>query len=310
MKPPENVLFVCKLNPLTDEEDLQLIFSRFDPRAKAEIIRDQETGDSLQYAFVEFDTEKACNEAYFKMNNALVDDRRIKVDFSQSVAKEWSKYMQMKRRISTTHRHFRDSNQRHIDRSHLKRDTPRQVFNDNVYDREENIAHNSRNYLHITSSQRKRHEKYGCGNQGGRDKFPSDASSSDHEKRYDRSSRRKPVDTKCGERKQSYHHFQDRRIDKGREFSEGRKNERRRRCDSRDYDEKYHRRSSRRKTSRDGNRDRDEKYRRKSSKRKSSRDRDRKDEKYHRKSSKTNSSRNIDHEIDRGNVRGGKSSRK
>lgn len=48
VKPPENVLFVCKLNPVTDEEDLQLIFSRFDPNARAEIIRDRETGDSLQ----------------------------------------------------------------------------------------------------------------------------------------------------------------------------------------------------------------------------------------------------------------------
>ena len=91
MKPPENVLFVCKLNPVTDDDDLTLIFSRFDQNAKAEIIRDQETGDSLQYAFVEFDTEAACNEAYFKMNNALIDDRRIKVDFSQSVAKEWNR---------------------------------------------------------------------------------------------------------------------------------------------------------------------------------------------------------------------------
>lgn len=29
MKPPENVLFVCKLNPVTREEDLELIFSKF-----------------------------------------------------------------------------------------------------------------------------------------------------------------------------------------------------------------------------------------------------------------------------------------
>lgn len=29
--PPENVLFVCKLNPITEEEDLELIFSRFGP---------------------------------------------------------------------------------------------------------------------------------------------------------------------------------------------------------------------------------------------------------------------------------------
>ena len=98
MKPPENVLFVCKLNPNTDDEDLQLIFSRFDPNAKAEIIRDADTGDSLQYAFVEFDTKEACTEAYFKMNNALVDDRRIKVDFSQSVAKEWNRFTQQRRR--------------------------------------------------------------------------------------------------------------------------------------------------------------------------------------------------------------------
>ena len=27
--PPENVLFICKLNPLTKEEDLEIIFNRF-----------------------------------------------------------------------------------------------------------------------------------------------------------------------------------------------------------------------------------------------------------------------------------------
>eukprot|EP00970_Alexandrium_tamarense_P010113 scaffold2040_cov196-Alexandrium_tamarense.AAC.5 len=89
IKAPENVLFVCKLNPFTNDEDLELIFSRFDQNAKAEIIRDPDTGSSLQYAFVEFTSNEACNEAYLKMNNALVDDRRIRVDFSQSVAKDW-----------------------------------------------------------------------------------------------------------------------------------------------------------------------------------------------------------------------------
>ena len=29
LKPPENILFVCKLNPVTRDEDLELIFSRF-----------------------------------------------------------------------------------------------------------------------------------------------------------------------------------------------------------------------------------------------------------------------------------------
>ena len=51
------------------------------------MIRDHKTGDSLQYAFVEFEDQKACENAYFKMDNVLIDDRRIHVDFSQSVSK-------------------------------------------------------------------------------------------------------------------------------------------------------------------------------------------------------------------------------
>lgn len=85
-KPPENVLFVCKLNPVTTEEDLEIIFSRFGPIASCEVIRDKKTGDSLQYAFIEFENEEDCVKAYFKMDNVLIDDRRIHVDFSQSLA--------------------------------------------------------------------------------------------------------------------------------------------------------------------------------------------------------------------------------
>lgn len=97
VKPPEEVLFVCKLNSVTTDADLELIFSRFGPIKKCEIIRDQKTGDSLNYAFIEFETEAACIEAYEKMNNVLIDDRRIKVDFSQSVAHIWNKYLQRPR---------------------------------------------------------------------------------------------------------------------------------------------------------------------------------------------------------------------
>ncbi len=85
--PPENVLFVCKLNPVTTDEDLEIIFSRFGKVVGCEVIRDHKTGDSLQYAFVEFDNPKSCETAYFKMDNVLIDDRRIHVDFSQSIAK-------------------------------------------------------------------------------------------------------------------------------------------------------------------------------------------------------------------------------
>ncbi|KAF2839434.1 cyclophilin-like protein [Patellaria atrata CBS 101060] len=85
--PPENVLFVCKLNPVTRDEDLDLIFSRFGKILSCEVIRDKRTGDSLQYAFIEFEKQEQCEMAYFKMQGVLIDDHRIHVDFSQSVAK-------------------------------------------------------------------------------------------------------------------------------------------------------------------------------------------------------------------------------
>ncbi|KYO37711.1 peptidyl-prolyl cis-trans isomerase-like 4 [Alligator mississippiensis] len=87
IKPPENVLFVCKLNPVTTDEDLEIIFTRFGPIRSCEVIRDWKTGESLCYAFIEFEKEEDCEKAYFKMDNVLIDDRRIHVDFSQSVAK-------------------------------------------------------------------------------------------------------------------------------------------------------------------------------------------------------------------------------
>lgn len=87
VKPPENVLFVCKLNPVTRDEDLEVIFSRFGPIVSCEVIRDAKSGESLQYAFIEFENMEDCEKAYFKMDNVLIDDRRIHVDFSQSVSK-------------------------------------------------------------------------------------------------------------------------------------------------------------------------------------------------------------------------------
>jgi len=85
--PPENVLFICKLNPVTREEDLEIIFSRFGRIVSCEVIKDEKSGDSLQYAFIEFENADDCEKAYFKMDNVLIDDRRIHVDFSQSVSK-------------------------------------------------------------------------------------------------------------------------------------------------------------------------------------------------------------------------------
>lgn len=70
----------------TLDEDLHLIFSRFGTILSCEVIRDKRTGDSLQYAFIEFENQKDCEQAYFKMQGVLIDDHRIHVDFSQSVS--------------------------------------------------------------------------------------------------------------------------------------------------------------------------------------------------------------------------------
>lgn len=87
VRPPENVLFVCKLNPVTPDDELELMFSRFGPILSCEVIRDKRTGESLQYAFIEFKEREDAERAYFKMQGVLIDDCRIHVDFSQSVSK-------------------------------------------------------------------------------------------------------------------------------------------------------------------------------------------------------------------------------
>jgi peptidyl-prolyl cis-trans isomerase-like 4 len=65
VRPPENVLFVCKLNPVTRDEDLELIFSRFGTILSCQVIRDKKTGDSLQYAFIEFDKREEAEQVRF-----------------------------------------------------------------------------------------------------------------------------------------------------------------------------------------------------------------------------------------------------
>ena len=85
VKPPKNVLFVCRLNPVTQAKDLERIFEQFGPIKDCKIVRDKKTKQSLKYGFIEFEKIEDCEKAYLKMDGALIDDFRIKVDFSQSV---------------------------------------------------------------------------------------------------------------------------------------------------------------------------------------------------------------------------------
>ncbi|UKK01331.2 peptidyl-prolyl cis-trans isomerase [Theileria orientalis] len=151
--PPKNVLFVCKLNPVTEEGDLKIIFSRFGTVKKCDIIKDYVTGDSLQYAFIEFETEASCNEAYFKMQNVLIDDRRIHVDFCQSVSGFWKRYyfketFTRKRKERTNYRR-NDHNRNNLGRddTHSHKDRRRRDF-------EENRSHHKHGSRHTTHPDR------------------------------------------------------------------------------------------------------------------------------------------------------------
>ena len=85
VSPPKNVLFICRLNPITQAKDLENIFGKFGPIKDCKIVRDKKTKQSLKYGFIEFEKIEDCEKAYLKMDGALIDDFRIKVDFSQSV---------------------------------------------------------------------------------------------------------------------------------------------------------------------------------------------------------------------------------
>ena len=87
MKPPENVIFVCRLNPITTASSLSTCFSKFGDIKAVDLIKDRKTGASLQYAFIEFSTIAEAELAFEKMDNVLIDDCRIHVDFCQSVSK-------------------------------------------------------------------------------------------------------------------------------------------------------------------------------------------------------------------------------
>ncbi|CAN6619091.1 hypothetical protein TRVA0_007S02718 [Trichomonascus vanleenenianus] len=131
VKPQENVLFVCKLNPVTNDEDLELIFSRFGTIVSCEVVRDKETGESLQYAFIEYEKKEDCERAYLKMEGVLIDDHRIHVDFSQSVARlargpKPGKYRSDERR----------SDRRHYERDRSKQTDKRYPRYDDRYDRD------------------------------------------------------------------------------------------------------------------------------------------------------------------------------
>lgn len=167
--PPENVLFVCKLNPVTTDEDLEIIFSRFGEIVNCEVIRDKKTGDSLQYAFIEFSNKKSCEDAYFKMDNVLIDDRRIHVDFSQSVSK--MRYLGKGRlqhfnddEVKDNHskqRYKRSGSEEHVRNQLNNKHTDREKHTHKRYDDERKVERDERKRERDTEYRRRRDQDTG-----------------------------------------------------------------------------------------------------------------------------------------------------
>ncbi|CAG9833252.1 unnamed protein product [Diabrotica balteata] len=169
MAPPENVLFVCKLNPVTTDDDLEIIFNRFGKIVSCEVIRDRKTGDSLQYAFIEFAERKSCEDAYFKMDNILIDDRRIHVDFSQSVSK--IKWLGKGRGVAhfddngrTTKQSYNDigrgnyKTRGHMVKKSPKRNNQNQSFSNLTHNRDRNTRDKSRTPSSYTNKENSSHK--------------------------------------------------------------------------------------------------------------------------------------------------------
>ncbi|XP_028136040.2 peptidyl-prolyl cis-trans isomerase sig-7 [Diabrotica virgifera virgifera] len=165
MAPPENVLFVCKLNPVTSDDDLEIIFNRFGKIVSCEVIRDRKTGDSLQYAFIEFAERKSCEDAYFKMDNILIDDRRIHVDFSQSVSKV--KWLGKGRGVAHFDDNGRSTNKSNNDigkgnyktrRKSPKRNNQNQSFSNSTHSRDRNRRDKSRTPTRYTNKENSSHK--------------------------------------------------------------------------------------------------------------------------------------------------------
>lgn len=83
--PPDTTLFICKLNPITSEEGLKVLFSRFGKVDRVDLIRDKKTNESLCYGFIDFSKASEAENAYLKMQKAIIDQRIVRVDFCQSL---------------------------------------------------------------------------------------------------------------------------------------------------------------------------------------------------------------------------------
>jgi RNA recognition motif-containing protein len=78
-----NKLFVGGLAWATTDVTLKEAFSKHGQVREARVVLDKETGRSRGFGFVTFATEEEAARAKDAMNGAMIDDRAVRVDFSQ-----------------------------------------------------------------------------------------------------------------------------------------------------------------------------------------------------------------------------------
>ncbi|XP_077360583.1 U11/U12 small nuclear ribonucleoprotein 35 kDa protein [Festucalex cinctus] len=87
---PLLTLFVARLNPMTTEEKLHQVFSKFGDIKRLRLVRDMVTGFSKRYAFVEYKEKRAVVRARRDANKLVVDQQEVFVDFElERTLKGW-----------------------------------------------------------------------------------------------------------------------------------------------------------------------------------------------------------------------------
>ncbi|XP_056449445.1 uncharacterized protein LOC132461541 [Gadus macrocephalus] len=76
----EGKLFIGGLSFDTNEESLMAAFAKYGNIAKADVIRDKDTGRSRGFGFVKFDNADEAKDALEGMNGTSLDGRSIRVD--------------------------------------------------------------------------------------------------------------------------------------------------------------------------------------------------------------------------------------
>jgi RNA recognition motif-containing protein len=73
-------IYVGNLSYSTTEDDLRASFGNFGEVTSAAVIKDQETGRSKGFGFVEMATDEEAKEAMNSLNGAELQGRQIKVN--------------------------------------------------------------------------------------------------------------------------------------------------------------------------------------------------------------------------------------